>query len=206
MAANLLQTSFQLIDSLWVGNLLGATALGAVGISSVIIFTVLSFVIGMNNAALTILSQQRGRRDEDGLRSYLNAFIVILFAAAVLLGVAGFVLADPLLALLHTPDAILASAREYLQITFAGMLFLFGYNFIATVLRAVGDSTTPMRFVAIAVVLNAVLDPLFIHTLGMGIRGAAAATVLSQASAFVYGLIYVARRRLVPLQVPHLPP
>src|SRR5690625_4409387 len=65
MLANLLQVSYQLVDSLWVGNLLGAEALGAVAVSSVIVFTVLSFVIGMNNAALTILSQQQGRGDED---------------------------------------------------------------------------------------------------------------------------------------------
>ncbi|HLR94743.1 MAG TPA: MATE family efflux transporter, partial [Jiangellaceae bacterium] len=178
MLANLLQVSYQLVDSLWVGNLLGAEALGAVAVSSVIVFTVLSFVIGMNNAALTILSQQQGRGDEDGLRRYLNAFVVILAALSLTLGVAGFLSADTLLSLLGTPEAIIAGARDYLQVTFLGMLFLFGYNFISTVLRATGDSRTPMRFVLVAVLLNAVLDPLLIHTLGLGIRGAAYATVL----------------------------
>src|SRR5690606_22319663 len=66
--ANLLQSSYQLIDSLWIGNLLGAEALGAVAVSTVIIFTVLSFVIGLNNAALVILSQQKGRKDDQGLK------------------------------------------------------------------------------------------------------------------------------------------
>lgn len=205
MVANLLQTSFQLVDSLWIGNLLGAQALGAVAISSVIIFTVLSFVIGMNSAALAILSQQRGRDDEDGLRRYLNAFVVILFLLALALGVAGFFLSGTLLGVLGTPADIVDGARQYLQISFLGMLFLFGYNFISTVLRALGDSRTPMRFVALAVALNVVLDPLFIHTLGLGIRGAALATVVSQGVAFIYGLTHVVRGRLVPVQPPRLP-
>lgn len=203
MVANLLQASFQVVDNLWVGNLLGAQALGAVAISSVLIFTVLSFVIGMNNAALAILSQQRGRRDEEGLKRYLNAFIVILFLAALTLGLAGFFSSDVLLSLMGTPAEIFTWAAEYLQITFLGMIFLFGYNFIATVLRAMGDSRTPMRFVMLAVALNAVLDPLLIQALG--IRGAALATVLSQGAAFTYGIVHVTRRRLVPLQAPHLP-
>ncbi len=205
MVANLLQTSYQLVDSLWVGNLLGAAALGAVAVSGTVVFTVLSFVIGMNSAALTILSQQRGRQDEDGLRRYLNAFVVILFTLSLGLGLAGFLAADPLLDLLGTPGSVAAEATDYLRITFLGMLFLFGYNFLSTVLRALGDSRTPMRFVLMAVVLNAVLDPLLIEVLRLGIRGAAYATVLSQGVAFLYGLVHVRRRRLAPFQVPTPP-
>ncbi len=205
MAANLLQTSYQFADSLWIGNLLGADALGAVAVSAVIVFTTLSFVIGMNNAALAILSQQRGRGDRDGLARYLNAFVVTLVGLAVLLGTVGYVAAGPLLELLGTPTDLLADARDYLQITFLGILALFGYNFIATVLRALGDSRTPMRFVAVAVVLNIVADPLFIHTFGLGVRGAAYATVLSQGVALGYGIVHVARHTSIPFRRPTLP-
>ena len=190
---------------MWIGNLLGAEALGAVAVSTVLIFTVLAFVIGINNAALTILSQQVGRRDREGQRRYVNAFIVILFLLATILGTAGYIFAAPLLRLLDTPAEIMAPAQEYLQITFLGMLLLFGYNFISTVLRALGDSRTPLRFVLLAVVLNAVLDPLLIATFELGIRGAAFATVISQGTAFVYGLIYILRRQLVPVQLPRWP-
>ncbi len=205
MLANLLQTSFQFVDSLWIGNLLGAQALGAVTVSGVIMFTVLSFVLGMNNAALVVLAQLKGKKDSEGLKRYLNAFIVIMFAMSLGLGAAGFFAADPLLRLLGTPEAMMADASAYLQITFLGMLFLFGYNFIATVLRALGDSKTPMRFVFVAVVLNAVIDPLFIHTFGWGIRGAAMATVVSQGVAFAYGLVTVVRGRLAPVTMPTRP-
>src|SRR5690625_2602710 len=85
IATDLLQTSYQIVDSLWIGNLLGANALGAVAVSSALIFTVLSFVIGLNNATLTILSQQKGRGDADGLKRYLNAFVVILSVFVVIL-------------------------------------------------------------------------------------------------------------------------
>lgn len=205
MAANFLQSSYQFADSLWIGNLLGAEALGAVAVSSVVVFTTLSFVIGMNNAALTILSQQRGRGDDDGLSRYLNAFVVTLVILSLLLGGAGFFLSGTILELLGTPEALLTDAREYLQITFLGILALFGYNFISTVLRAMGDSRTPMRFVALAVVLNIGLDPLFIHTFGMGVRGAAYATVLSQGVALLYGVVHLARRGSVPFRRPSRP-
>lgn len=205
MAANVLQVSFQFVDSLWIGNLLGAQALGAVAVSGVIVFTVLSFVIGMNNAALVILSQLKGRADAVGLARYINAFVVIMFLMSLTLGVGGYFASEPLLRLLGTPDTMLADANAYLQITFMGMLFLFGYNFIATVLRALGDSKTPMRFVLVAVLLNAVIDPLFIHTFNWGIEGAALATVLSQGVALVYGIVWVVVKRLAPVSWPRWP-
>src|SRR5690625_2053434 len=144
MLANLLQTSFQFIDSLWIGNLLGADALGAVAISSAIIFTMLSFVIGINNATLTILSQQIGRGSQEGLKRYLNAFVVVLATLAVIFMVLGVLLSQQLLRLLGTPEDILPLANNDLRITFTGVLFLFGYNFISTVLRAIGDSKSPL--------------------------------------------------------------
>jgi putative MATE family efflux protein len=205
MLTNLLQTSYQFIDSLWIGNLLGATALGAVAVASTIIFIVLSFVIGLNNAALTILSQQKGKDSEDGLKRYLNAFVVLLTIIAVALGVIGFIFSEQFLMLLGTPEEMLEQANAYLQINFIGILFLFGYNFISTVLRSIGDSKTPLRFVIIAVLLNIVLDPLFISGFGWGVEGAAYATVISQASAFLYGLIYVLYKKLAPFSVPTLP-
>lgn len=205
MLTNMLQVSYQFVDSLWVGNLIGSNALGAVAVSSTIIFTILSFIIGINNATLTILSQQKGRQDEEGLKRYLNAFVVLQSTLTIVLGVAGFFLSEKILQLLGTPEAILPMAKTYLQINFCGIIFLFGYNFIGTVLRAVGDSKTPLQFVFIAVVLNAVLDPLFIAGFGWGIQGAAIATVVSQATALFIGMVIVLRRRSVPFTIPSIP-
>lgn len=203
--ANLLQVSYQFIDSLWVGNLLGADALGAIGISSTILFTVLAFIIGLNNAALTILSQQQGKDNDDGLKRYLNAFVVLMTSLAMLLGLIGFLFAEQLLRLLGTPDLMMQDAKAYLQINFLGILFLFGYNFISTVMRALGDSNTPLRFVTVAVIANIILDPLFISVFSWGVEGAGYATVASQGLAFVYGFIHLYRHRLAPFTVPTLP-
>ncbi|MBC5635524.1 MATE family efflux transporter [Ornithinibacillus sp. BX22] len=205
MLANLLQTSYQLVDSLWVGNLLGADALGAIAVSGTIIFTVLAFIIGLNNAALTILSQQKGKKNTDGLKRYLNAFVVLLSIMSISLGLIGFIFAEGLLTLLGTPSEILNLATTYLQINFLGMLFLFGYNFISTVLRALGDSKTPLRFVMIAVLLNLFMDPLFIAVFDLGVKGAAIATIVSQGFAFLYGIIHVLRKKLAPFTLPTIP-
>lgn len=205
MLANLLQTSYQLVDSLWIGNLLGAKALGAVAVSGTIIFTVLSFIIGLNNAALTILSQQKGRNDAEGLRRFLNAFVVILTVMAITLGTVGYLFSEQLLNLLGTPTSMMENAKTYLQINFVGIIFLFGYNFISTVLRALGDSKTPLRFIMIAVVLNVFLDPLLIRGVGLGVEGAAYATILAQGAAFLYGLIFVLSKQLAPFSIPQLP-
>lgn len=203
--ASLLQTSYQFIDSLWVGNLLGDDALGSVAISSTIIFTLLAFAIGINNASLTILSQQKGRDDEEGLRRYLNGFVVVLTVLALLMGTLGYIFAEAMLNLLGTPSAMMHEAKLYLQINFLGIIFLFGYNFISTVLRALGDSKTPLRIVAVAVVLNIILDPLLISVFGFGISGAAFATIFSQGVSFLIGLVFILKRQLAPFSIPFLP-
>ncbi|PWU69691.1 MATE family efflux transporter [Gracilibacillus dipsosauri] len=205
MFANLLQVSYQFVDSLWVGNLLGSNALGSVAVAGTVIFTVLSFIIGINNTTLTILSQQKGKGNDEGLQSYVNAFIVTLSGLAILMGITGYLLAEPILNLLSTPESMMEDATIYLRINASGILFLVGYNFISTVLRAVGDSKTPLLFVSIAVVLNIVLDPLFISTFGMGIQGAALATILSQGFSFIFGVVYIIKQGLIPLKWPSKP-
>lgn len=103
---------------------------------------------------------------------------------AIALGVAGFIFAKNILQFLGTPSSMIAEAVSYLQINFLGILFLFGYNFISTVFRALGNSKTPVRFVLMAVILNTVLDPLFIYVFDWGIEGAAYATIVAQGAAF----------------------
>ncbi|BAU29675.1 putative MATE family efflux protein [Aneurinibacillus soli] len=202
---NVLQASYQFVDSLWVGNLLGSNALASVSVSGTIIFTILSFIIGMNGATLTILAQRKGAGDERGLQESLNAFVVVFALLAISLGLVGYVLSPYILTWIGTPDTIHKLATQYLQVNALGIVFLFGYNFIGTVLRALGDSRTPIRFVLAAVILNTVLDPLFIAGFNMGVVGAAAATILSQGLSFVYALIYTKQTGKIPFTKPHRP-
>lgn len=203
--SNVLQTSYQLIDSLWVGNLLGSHALAALSNSNPITFAVLSFMIGINATTLTILSQHRGQNDHEGIRKSLNAFVVILGILSFILGLLGYVGTPFLLQWIGTPPELLPLAKTYLQINFLGIVFLLGYNFISTVLRALGDSRTPLYFITAAVILNAILDPLFIAVFDWGMAGAAYATVVAQGAAFVFGVVYCIVKGNVPFTVPTWP-
>ena len=194
LLANLLQASMLLINGLWVGNLLGSAAFGAVAIGTTVMMVVLAFAIGVNNATLTVFAQLRGEGSQAAIRAYLSAFVIILTLLSAMIGVTGFVFTDVLLNLLDTPTEIHAAAKVYLRINFAGAFLLVGYNFIGTVLRAFGDSKTPLYFVLLATILTAVLAPLFIAALGLGVAGAAFAIVLAQATAFLFSLFYLARK------------
>ncbi|QJD60956.1 MATE family efflux transporter [Pseudomonas sp. gcc21] len=194
VVTSLLQVSIQLINGLWVGNLLGSAAFGAVTVGTILMMVVLAFVMGLNQATLTIFAQLRGRGDAGAIRTYLSTFVIILMLLSALIGLAGYGFADVLLGLLNTPPAIIDEAQIYLQITFAGTLLLVGYNFISTVLRAFGDSRTPLYFVLLATGLITVLSPLFISVFQWGITGAALAFVTAQGGAFLYSLVHLARK------------
>src|SRR5690606_19215712 len=155
----------------------------------------------------TIFAQLKGRGEKGQIHAYLSAFIVILLLLSLLTAALGYIYVAPLLLLLNAPEAILGIAADYLRIVFLGVLFLVGYNFIGTVLRAFGDSKTQLHFVLVASGVNAVLTPLLISGLGMGLAGAASATVLAQAAAFLYSLLWLNRkfgRHSFRLQLPRL--
>lgn len=207
LLANFLQMLLPLISSLWVGNLLGSAAFAAVTIGTTVTTVMLAFVIGMNNATLTIFAQLKGRNDQREIESHLGAFVALLLVLSLVTAASGYIFAEPLLVLLNAPDSILGIATEFLRINFLGIIFLVGHNFVGTVLRAFGDSKTQLRFVVVATVMNAVLTPVLIAGLGLGVAGAAYATALAHAAAFLYSLAWVARRsgdRSFRLQVPRL--
>src|SRR5690554_4880737 len=151
----------------------------------------LAFVMGMNNATLTVFAQLKGADNQAEIKSYLSAFSILLTVLSLTIGLSGFFLTEPLLALLNTPEPIIDDAKQYLQIMFIGTLFLTGYNFIGSLLRAFGDSKTPMYFVLLATVLTAVLNPLFIAGFDLGIAGAAWAMILAQTLPFLSSLTYL---------------
>lgn len=192
--SNLLQASLLLITGLWVGNLLGSAAFAAVTVATTVMVVLLAFVMGMNNATLTVFAQLKGANNQAEISAYLSAFTVLLTVLSLVIGLAGYFFTEPLLALLDTPASITDDAKQYLQIMFIGTLFLTGYNFIGSLLRAFGDSRTPMYFVLLATVLTAVLNPLFIAGFDMGIAGAAWAMILAQTMAFLYSLYYLSGR------------
>ena len=182
---NLLQQLYNLADTWVVGRFIGEGALAAVGSSYTLMTFFFFFLLGLCMGSSVYFSIQYGRQDPDRLRNGIFQSFLLIGGLTLLLNLTVYLALDGILVLLQIPPDILGLTKEYLQWIFAGMVATFLYNFFANLLRSVGDSATPLVFLGISVVLNIGLDILFVVPLGMGVRGAAMATVIAQ---FVAGL------------------
>ena len=182
---NLLQQLYNLADTWVVGRFIGEGALAAVGSSYTLMTFLTSILLGLCMGSSVYFSIQYGRQDPDRLRNGIFQSFLLIGGLTLLLNLTVYLALDGILVLLQIPRDILGLTKEYLQWIFAGMVATFLYNFFANLLRSVGDSATPLVFLGISVVLNIGLDILFVVPLGMGVRGAAMATVIAQ---FVAGL------------------
>ena len=182
---NLLQQLYNLADTWVVGRFIGEGALAAVGSSYTLMTFLTSILLGLCMGSSVYFSIQYGRQDPDRLRHGIFQSFLLIGGLTLLLNLTVYLALDGILVLLQIPPDILGLTKEYLQWIFAGMVATFLYNFFANLLRSVGDSATPLVFLGISVVLNIGLDILFVVPLGMGVRGAAMATVIAQ---FVAGL------------------
>lgn len=200
MAGNLLQQLYNIADTLIVGHVLGSNALAAVGSAYTLMTFLTSIFLGLSMGSGALFSIYQGKGDTQKLKSaVLHAFVLIL-AVTVVLNVAVCLEIDWILHFLRVPDPVWDGIRTYLSIIFLGLVATSVYNFCACLLRALGNSTVPLAFLAVSALLNIGLDLLFVAVLGWGIGGAAAATILAQyASAIGIGL-YVCRccRSLLP--------
>ena len=182
---NLLQQLYNLADTWVVGRFIGEGALAAVGSSYTLMTFLTSILLGLCMGSSVYFSIQYGRQDPDRLRNGIFQSFLLIGGLTLLLNLTVYLALDGILVLLQIPPDILGLTKEYLQWVFAGMAATFLYNFFANLLRSVGNSATPLVFLGISVVLNIGLDILFVVPLGMGVRGAAMATVIAQ---FVAGL------------------
>lgn len=176
-----------------MGRFAGTGALAAVGTANPVMNIIILGVSGLCIGASVLMSEYFGARDTEKLRREFAAtlFLGLFFSAAVL--ALGLPLAGPLLRLLNVPDEIFPQARAYLCIIFLGMPFTFVYNAYAAAMRSVGDSRTPIRFLALASVLNAGLDVAFVAGLHWGAVGAGIATVLAESLSAILCVIYTER-------------
>lgn len=195
MAGALLQQCYNIADTLIVGQFVGPEALAAVGSAYTLMVFLCSILLGLSLGSSTVFSQQYGRGSLSALRHSTWVSFVLIFAVTVVLNVAAFLALGPILRFLQVPAEVYPLMRDYLWIIFWGILFTFLYNFYAALLRAVGDSVTPLWFLSLSVVLNIGLDLFFILALDWGIEGAAAATVIAQGAAALGIVIYTYRKR-----------
>ena len=189
IAGNLLQQFYNIADTLIVGRVLGSNALAAVGSSYTLMTFLTSIFLGLSMGAGALFSIYQGRKDLSSLKlSILHAFLLIL-AVTLVLNLAVYAGIEPILTFLRVPDEVRPGMRTYLLIIFAGLIATSVYNFFSCMLRALGNSSVPLIFLAVSAVLNIALDLLFVAVLPFGI-----ATVLAQYVSAVGILLYVLLR------------
>ena len=177
---NMFQVLYNTVDTMVVGNFVGKEALAAVSATSPMVNIAVFSFNGISIGAGVVIGQYFGARDQDQLHRSIETTMALTFILSVVFTVVGVLAAPWMMRLISTPDDVMGPAVTYLQIYFAGISGLLVYNMGSGILRAVGDSTRPLIFLIIASLTNIVLDLLFVVGFGMGIAGAAVATILSQ--------------------------
>lgn len=180
MVGNLLQQLYNLVDTWVVGRFVGADALAAVGASYSLMVFLTSVYIGLCMGSGSAFSMFFGKRDEDSMKKSFFSSFVLIGAVSIIINVGVYLFMDPLISILQIPESIRQMTEEYMSVIFAGMLFVFIYNYFANLLRSVGNSVVTLVFLAISAVLNIVLDLLFVPVWGWGVFGAALATIIAQ--------------------------
>ncbi len=194
LIGNIFQQLYNVVDSIVIGKFLGNEALAAVGASFPLIFTLISFVIGIATGATVIISQYYGARQLEHVKRSIDTLYIVLFWASVLLTITGILASSSIFRLIDLPEEVIPAATKYFNIYALGFLFFFGFQGTTSILRGLGDSKTPLYFLVVATVVNIVLDLLFVAVFGWGIEGVAIATVISQAGAFVTIILFLNRK------------
>ena len=181
LLGSIFQQLYNMADSMIVSTYVGTGALAAVGATSVITNTLISLLNGLTQGFSILIANSFGAKDMERLRRFVAGTVILTCGLAVLLTVVGFIFIVPILEFLNTPADIMSDAVSYVRVIIIGILFAAIYNMCANVLRAVGDSKTPLYCLLIGVVVNVLLDLLFVRGFHWGIQGAAVATIMSQA-------------------------
>ena len=200
MAGNLLQQLYNIADTWVVGHYIGTDALGAVGAAYALMTFLTSILSGLCMGSGAAISVRYGAWKKNAMRNCVFLSFVFIAVLAAVLNISVYLLGDSILSFLRVPLETRPLMQDYLAIIYAGIFATFLYNYFASVLRAVGNSTVPLIFLAVSAVLNVALDLLWVAVFPFGVKGAAFATVLSQFLSGIGILIYTLKRfpELVP--------
>lgn len=190
LVGNLFQQFYNMVDSIVVGNYVGKNAIAAVGTCGSMNFLFFSLSSGLAIGIGIIVAQYFGAKDDTAVRKTIANSVYVLVAASLLVSVLGILLCPALLRLLQTPDNIIGDSITYMRVTCTGILAIAIYNGVAAILRALGDSKTPLYFLIVSSIVNVILDLAFVLGLHLGVLGVALATVISQVISAVTCLIY----------------
>lgn len=191
IAGNLLQQLYNIADTLIVGRVLGKNALAAVGSSYTLMTFLTSVFLGLSMGSGALFSIYRGKGEKENLKLAVAHAFGLILTVTVVLNLLVYLFLNPILAFLRVPEEIWSGMRQYLLIIFAGLLASSFYNFFSCLLRALGNSSVPLIFLAVSAVLNIGLDILFVAVIPWGIAGAALATIAAQYVSGIGIFIYV---------------
>ncbi len=195
LLANLMQSLYNVVDMVVVGQFVGSIGLAAVNTSGLITQLFFSIGAGLAMGSQVMIAQYKGANDTKSLKETIGTTLTSMVGLSVALALLVIVFAKPMLNLVNMPAESFDQGYAYLVICAVGCFFIFGYNSICSILRGMGDSRSPMIFVAVATVVNIVLDLLFVAVIPWGAGGAALATVIAQGVAFAFSVVYLYKRR-----------
>lgn len=190
LLGNLFQQLYNMVDSIVVGNFVGEDALAAVGACGSTNFLFFSLSSGLAIGIGIIVAQFFGAGDERNVRNTIANSIYVLWGAAITVSLIGIVFCPALLRLLQTPETVIGNSVIYMRTTCSGILFIATYNGVAAILRALGDSKTPLYFLIVSSIVNVVLDLVFVLVFNWGVFGVAFATIIAQATSAISCIIY----------------
>lgn len=193
--SNLMQVFYNMVDMYIVGQTLGKTGISAVSVGGDLCNLLTFIAIGFSNAGQVIIAKYVGAGEKNKIGKFTGTMFFFLSVSSVIISILSICFQDPLLKLMNTPDSAYKAASDYSFVCMTGLFFIYGYNMVSAVLRGMGDSKHPFIFISLAAVTNLVLDIVFVVFLDMGTRGAALATVISQATSFIACSVFLFIRR-----------
>ena len=191
LIGNVFQQLYNVVDSVIVGRYLGNEALAAVGASFPLIFTLIALIIGVSIGVTVVISQFYGAKNLEQVRKSIETMYIFLFITSIVITVIGIFTSEYIFRLIDLPEDIIPQAVTFFNLYAGGFIFFFGFQGTTAILRGLGDSKTPLYFLVISVLVNIVLDIVFIVKFGWGIESVAIATVISQAGAFITLIWYL---------------
>lgn len=196
LSANLLQSFYNVVDMLVVGQIVGDTGLAAIGNASKLCYIINSICIGMTMGGAVLIAQYKGADDKRGQAESFQMLALLSLVSSLLVTVVSLATYQPLFKMVNVPADAYPEACNYMKIFCCGTVFVFGYNAVCSVLKGLGDSKSPLYFVGVATIINIILDIVLVGPLGIGTAGAAYATITAQGISFVISLFYLKRHRI----------
>lgn len=194
LIGNIFQQVYSIADTMVVGRTLGDQGIAAIGATTTLYQLIVNFAWGLNNGYAIVVTQRFGAHDHKSMRQAIAGMVILDALVTALLTALALVFLRPLLAFMNTPDSIWVDAYHYIAIIYAGMPATIGYNMLAGILRAMGNSRVPLYFLMISSILNIILDVLLVCFTPLGVAGAAIATVAAQAVSAFLCFLYMNRR------------